>query len=126
MLAKLRRDLIDNGLLETAQPTWTRVGLSPLYSMINLDGEQECRPLHPTHPTPRHGLSAAAGGQSARRFPQPARSQPVASGESRDKSPAGNMSNCRFGRIGTWKEWFGGTAGTGAGGMALGRGVGSW
>ncbi len=36
-----------------------------LYSMINLDRVQEGRPLHLTHPTPRHGLSAVAGGKVA-------------------------------------------------------------
>ena len=34
-----------------------------LYSMINLDRVQECRPLHLTHPTPVTGRSTVAGGK---------------------------------------------------------------
>jgi hypothetical protein len=37
-----------------------------LYSMINLDGVQECRPLHLTHPTPCHGPFNRRRWQSAR------------------------------------------------------------
>jgi hypothetical protein len=59
-----------------------------LYSMINLDRVQECRPLHLTRPTPCHGRSTVAGGKSARSFSQPARSQPVASGEAVTKVTA--------------------------------------
>ena len=49
-----------------------------LYSMINLDRVQEGRPLHLTHPTPRHGLSAVAGGKWSELL-SGRRSQPVTS-----------------------------------------------
>ena len=37
--------------------------------MINLDRVQECRPLHLTHPTPRHGRFNRRRWQTVRSFP---------------------------------------------------------
>jgi hypothetical protein len=54
--------------------------------MINLDRVQDGHSLHLTHPMPCHGPFNRRRWQSAQSFSQPARSQPVASGESRDES----------------------------------------
>jgi hypothetical protein len=65
--------------------------------MINLDRVQECRPLHLTHPTPRHGPFSRRRRQSAPGLPS---ARKIATWRLRavTRVTVGNMSNCRFGR----------------------------
>jgi hypothetical protein len=65
-----------------------------LYSMINLGNQSEAGPYAPDA---RRGPFGRRRWRRARSFPQPARSQPVAS-ESRDETHGCRYVNCRFGR----------------------------